>query len=85
MSTRLVGAKSPPLGSKDELIRWIAAGEKPRDKWRIGTEHEKFVFYTEDLSPVPYAGERGIRALMESMIACYGWEPISEGDNIIAL
>lgn len=85
MSTRINGDESPPVRSKDDLAGWFAAGEKPKDRWRIGTEHEKFVFYTEGLAPVPYAGERGIRALMESMIACYGWEPIFEGDNIIAL
>ncbi len=59
--------------------------KKPKDAWRIGTEHEKFVFYTETLDPVPYAGPRGIRALMEHLILRYDWEPILEGDNIIAL
>ena len=27
------------------------------EQFRIGTEHEKFGFYSEDLSPVPYEGE----------------------------
>ncbi|MFX8616545.1 glutamate-cysteine ligase family protein, partial [Acinetobacter baumannii] len=27
----------------------------------------------------------GIRALMEGMMARFGWEPIMEGDNLIAL
>ena len=79
------GAKSPPVRSRDELVAWIAAGEKPKDDWRIGTEHEKFVFQTETLRPVPYEGNRGIRALMEHMMARYDWDPIKEGDNIIAL
>ena len=65
--------------------RWIAAGEKPENEWRIGTEHEKFVFHTDTLTPVPYEGERSIRALMEALIARFGWEPILEGDKIIAL
>ena len=85
MSTRQDGAESPLAHSRDDLVAWIAAGEKPKQDWRIGTEHEKFVFYTETLTPVPYAGDRGIRALMESLIARYDWEPIKEGDNIIAL
>ncbi len=58
---------------------------KPKSRWRIGTEHEKFVFRTCSLTPVPYEGEDGIRALMEALIERYGWEPIAEGDNIIAL
>ncbi|MEQ1719353.1 MAG: glutamate--cysteine ligase [Hyphomicrobium sp.] len=85
MSTREEGAASPLIESRADLVAWIAAGEKPKERWRIGTEHEKFVFRTITLDPVPYAGPRGIRALMEQMIARYGWQPIMEGDNIIAL
>jgi glutamate--cysteine ligase len=89
MSTRQDGAQpgaaSPLVGSRADLIGWIAAGEKPKDAWRIGTEHEKFVFYTETLEPVPYAGPRGIRSLMEHLMMRYDWEPIMEGENIIAL
>jgi glutamate--cysteine ligase len=73
------------VGSRDDLVAWFADGCKPKEQWRIGTEHEKFVFHTDTLSPVPYNGPRGIRSLMEALIARYGWEAIAEGDNIIAL
>ncbi len=73
------------MRSRDDLVAWIAAGEKPKAQWRIGTEHEKFVFHTDTLTPVPYEGERSISALMEALIARFGWEPILEGDKIIAL
>ena len=85
MSTRQDGAPSPTIRSRADLVAWIAAGEKPKERWLIGTEHEKFPFYINDHSPVPYAGARGIRALMEQMIARFGWQAIMEGDNIIAL
>ena len=85
MSTRQDGAPSEPVRSKADLVQWIRAGCKPKEDWLIGTEHEKFVFLTDTLGPVPYNGERSIRALMEAMIARYGWEPIMEGENIIAL
>ena len=85
MSTRQEGAPSQSVRSRADLVGWIAAGAKPKPAWRIGTEHEKFVFYTDTLTPVPYAGERGIRALMECLIDRYGWEAINEGENIIAL
>ena len=85
MSTREEGAPSPLIESRADLVAWVAAGEKPKHRWRIGTEHEKFVFQTCSLNPVPYEGPRGIRALMEQLIARYGWQPISEGENIIAL
>jgi glutamate--cysteine ligase len=85
MSTREDGAESPLIKGRADLIDWIAAGEKPKHAWRIGTEHEKFVFRTVSLEPVSYDGPRGIRALMEQLIARYGWLPIHEGGNIIAL
>jgi glutamate--cysteine ligase len=85
MSTRQEGTPSALVRSKSDLIRWIAEGCKPKENWLIGTEHEKFVFLTDTLGPVPYEGERGIRALMEALISRYGWEPIFEGTNIIAL
>jgi glutamate--cysteine ligase len=85
MSTRQDNAPAPTVRSRDDLIAWIAAGSKPAERWRIGTEHEKFLFLADTLRPVPYAGPRSVRALMESLIARFGWLPIMEGDNIIAL
>lgn len=85
MSTRQEGAPSPPITSRDDLVQWFAVGCKPKSEWRIGTEHEKIVFQTDDLRPVPYTGPRGIRAIMEELISRFGWLPIHEGDNIIAL
>src|SRR6185436_519957 len=85
MSTRQDNAPAPTVRSRDDLIAWIAAGCKPPERWRIGTEHEKFLFLADTLDPVPYAGPRSVRALMESLIARFGWLPIMEGDNIIAL
>jgi glutamate--cysteine ligase len=79
---------STPIGSKAELIAWIAAGEKPVSSFRIGTEHEKFPFYRGDLAPVPYegrAGAGGIRALLEGMQQRLGWEPILDAGHIIGL
>ncbi len=85
MSTREEGAPAPVVRSRDDLVAWIAAGEKPKDAWRIGTEHEKFVFHTDTLTPVPYDGERSISALMHALISRFGWDPIMEGDKVIAL
>jgi glutamate--cysteine ligase len=85
MSTREQAAASAIIETRDDLVRWIAAGEKPKADWRIGTEHEKFVFRTVSLEPVPYGGNDGIRALMQELIRRYGWVAINEGDNVIAL
>lgn len=85
MSTREDGAPGQLIRSRDDLVAWISKGEKPESQWRIGTEHEKFVFHTDTLTPVPYEGERSISALLKALISEFGWSPIMEGDNIIAL
>ncbi|MCB8820401.1 glutamate--cysteine ligase [Microvirga rosea] len=74
-----------PLGARAELVDWIASGEKPRDQWRLGTEHEKVPFYTQDASPVPYEGTKGIRALLEGLQEITGWEAILENGLPIGL
>src|SRR5215472_15978809 len=74
-----------PIESREELIAWFEAGSKPKSEFRIGTEHEKFVFTIEGHRPVPYDGRRSIRALPEGMQYLLGWEPIIEDGNIIGL
>jgi len=77
--------KSIPITGRQQLVDYLAAGEKPREAWRIGTEHEKFGFRTDDLKPPPFEGERGIRALLEGIAARYGWEIAREGEIPVAL
>src|SRR4029077_10967928 len=74
-----------PIESRDALVAWFEAGSKPRENFRIGTEHEKFAFTLEGHAPVPYDGPRGIKALLNGMRHLLGWEPIMEADNIIGL
>ena len=73
-----------PIETRDELVAWIAAGEKPPGRFRVGTEHEKFVFRHSDLRRVPYEGPDGIGALLNGMLR-FGWEPVEEAGNVIAL
>src|SRR4051794_19228981 len=74
-----------PIESRDELVAWFEAGCKPKAQFRAGTEHEKFAFTMHGHRPVPYDGPRSIRALLEGMHDLLGWEPITEGDNIIGM
>lgn len=85
MSTRVDGPESSIIKSRDELVASLASGAKPESDWRIGTEHEKFGFNIGDNSPVPYGGERGIQALLETHHNCFGWDPIRESGKIIGL
>ncbi len=74
-----------PIETREDLVAWFEAGSKPRSRFRIGTEHEKFAFTVEGHNPVPYEGRRGIHALLEGMQHLLGWEPIVEAGNIIGL
>jgi len=76
---------SRPIEGMDELVGYLAAGNKPKDKWRIGTEHEKFPFYVDGNAPVPYGGDRGIKALLDGMQKTLGWDPIIDAGHIIGL
>ena len=71
-----------PLAFED-LVRWMEAGAKPADQWRVGAEHEKFVFRLGSHEPVPYE-PNGIRALLDGLTR-FGWTPVYEGENVIAL
>jgi glutamate--cysteine ligase len=77
-------SRGEPLTDKRQLVDYLAAGSKPREAWRIGTEHEKFAFDLKDLRTLPYDGPAGIRAVLEGMTR-FGWEPILENGNPIAL
>lgn len=74
-----------PIETRDELVAWLEAGNKPKAQFRAGTEHEKFAFSQKDRRPVPYEGPQGIRQLLEGMQHLLGWEPIMEGENIIGM
>lgn len=77
--------KNSPIRDRQQLTDFLAAGEKPREAWRIGTEHEKFGFHTDDLTAPTFEGERGIRALLEGLASRYGWDIAREGDTPVAL
>ena len=73
-----------PIESRDDLVRHLAEGSKPKADWRIGTEHEKFVYDLRSHKPLAYATQPGIRGLLEGMRR-FGWEDVKEGENIIGL
>jgi glutamate--cysteine ligase len=73
-----------PITDKRQLVDYLAAGSKPPEAWRIGTEHEKFVFRRSDLRRVPYDGPDGIAALLDGLTR-FGWTPVLEAGKPIAL
>jgi glutamate--cysteine ligase len=73
-----------PIENRRQLVEYFAAGNKPAANWRMGTEHEKFGFHAATLKPLAYDGPDGIRAMLEGLTR-FGWEPVVEGNNPIAL
>ena len=78
-------AASPIIESKDDLIYALSSGSKPKDQWRIGTEHEKFVFCKKKMSPTPYEGKTGIQAILNAVQEKTGWAPLMDKGQIIGL
>ncbi len=74
-----------PIHSRDELVAYLEAGNKPQPAHLIGTEHEKIPFTLGRHEPVPYDGAKGIRAILEGMRDVLAWEPILEGETLIGL
>ncbi len=77
-----------PIGSRADLVAHLEDGSKPERDWRIGTEHEKFVYDLKRHLPLPYQSEYpgapSIRTLLESLQP-FGWTPVREGEHIIGL
>jgi len=73
-----------PIERREQLVDYLASGARKVEKWKIGTEHEKFGFRLDDLRPPTYEGERGIGAMLKGLIR-FGWAPVEEHGNIIAL
>src|SRR3546814_20122761 len=85
MSTRTdAGGTDPIIESREQLIAAFAKGAKPKDRWRIGTEHEKFVYAQADFHAPSYDERGGIHTLLIGLTR-YGWNPVFEGETIIAL
>ncbi len=90
MSTRQVSNRNDPvIESRDQLLAPMIKGEKPREAWRIGTEHEKLVYCDSDHHAPSYDEKGGIRDLLMAMTD-YGWEPVLETGpdgtkNVIAM
>ena len=74
-----------PIEHKDQLAEFLASGCKPKEAWRIGTEHEKFGYCKDTLNPLPFEGKRSIVAVLEGLRDRHGWAEVREGPHLIGL
>lgn len=74
---------APPL-DLEQMAAHLATGAKPKADFRVGAEHEKFVFHIADRSTVSYEEPNGIEALLKGLMR-FGWQGVYEGDTLIAL
>jgi len=69
---------------KAQLVEYFEKGNKPREKWGIGTEHEKFMFRKNNFKRLVYGPDRGINTILTQM-RLIGWQPVLEGEKTIGL
>ena len=74
-----------PITHQDQLAQYLADGCKPRETWKIGTEHEKFGYCKDTLNPLPYDGPRSILAMLEGLRDRFNWSEVREAGNLIGL
>ncbi|MDI1446218.1 glutamate-cysteine ligase family protein [Polyangium sp. 6x1] len=71
----------------DDLLIPFHAAMKPRDRYRIGAEAEKFGVDTTTGAPLPYEGPRSVLTVLEALVERHGWKIDRESPTgpIIAL
>lgn len=74
-----------PIERYEQMAEYLASGCKPKDEWRIGTEHEKFGFCKDSLLPLPYEGDRSILSVLSALRDRHDWQELREGDKLIGL
>lgn len=77
-----------PVGSIEDLVDYFRAGEKPRERWRLGIEHEKLGVRLPGVQPVPYEGPGGVEELLRRIArqdAEPAWRVIEEDGHAVGL
>ncbi|MES2097263.1 MAG: glutamate--cysteine ligase [Pseudomonadota bacterium] len=85
MTTKTVSiSNAAVIEDRDQLIGYFAKGEKPASSWKIGTEHEKFVYSLDDHHAPSWDEPGGIRDLLNGLTE-FGWIPVEENGKVIAM
>ena len=74
-----------PIERHEQMAEYLESGCKPKQDWRIGTEHEKFGYCKDTLKPLPFSGERSIEAVLSGLRDRFGWAEVREAGQLIGL
>ena len=69
------------VNSKKQIIEYFKSGIKEKKDFKIGIEHEKFLFNNRDNKRINYSK---IKEMFTALLE-FGWNPILEKENIIGL
>ena len=69
------------INSKEQIINYFKSGIKNTKDFRIGIEHEKFLFNINDNTRINYSK---IKDMFSGLVE-FGWKPVYEKENIVAL
>ena len=69
------------LDTKEKIIKYFQSGIKDKKNFKIGIEHEKFLFDNKNDIRINYSG---IKEMFSALLE-FGWNPILEKKNIIGL
>ena len=76
----MVSSNHDMINSKEHIIEYFNSGIKNKKDFRIGIEHEKFLFDGNN-KRIDYSKIKE----MFSALNEFGWSPINEKENIIGL
>ena len=69
------------IDSKEKIINYFKSGIKEPKNFKIGIEHEKFLFNNSNNKRINYSK---IKEMFTALLE-FGWNPVFEKENIIAL
>ncbi len=69
------------ITSKEQIVNYFKSGIKKRKNFKIGIEHEKFLFDNKSNKRISYSE---IKQMFSALLE-FGWNPIYEKGNVIAL
>lgn len=75
----------PIIGREEDLHGYFDTGSKPRERWGIGLEYERAGVFRDNGRAVPFEGPSSVETLLGTLSRNRGWEPIREGDRVLAL